>query len=133
MKLNHQLLDQEPAITEFQIPAFEDLFGQPLAGATHWADLKWFRPVSVTGGKMSMLIVPIDDIYKMILEDSVLDRSLTRRDTKSGLLVVPKTHVCCGKYQVGNIYSLGGYIHGIMDGNLADSGLIQDVGQIALM
>lgn len=50
---------------------------------------------------MSMLIVQIDDIYK-IVEDSVLDRSLTRRETKSGLLVVPETHICCGKYQVGD-------------------------------
>jgi hypothetical protein len=45
MKLIHQLLDQEPAMAEFQMSAFGDLSGQPVVGATHWTDFKWFRPV----------------------------------------------------------------------------------------
>jgi hypothetical protein len=106
VKRIQRLLDQEPAINEFQMSVFEDLMVNRLSTLLIGLTLNGLGQFSVTGGKMPMLIVQIDDIYK-IVEDSVLDRSLTRRETKSGLLVVPETHICCGKYQVGNIYSLG--------------------------
>jgi hypothetical protein len=99
-----------PRSTEFQISAFKDLFGQSVVGATHWTDFKWFWPGFRDWWQdvNAYCTVQIDHIYKMIVEDSVLDRSLPRRDTKSGLLVVPETHICGGKYQVGNIYCLSG-------------------------
>ena len=81
-----------------------------------------------------MLIVQIDDIYKMILEDSVLDRSFTRKETKSWIIGSTKDPYMLRKISSDKYILLGAaYIHGMMDGDLADSGLIQDVEQIALM
>jgi hypothetical protein len=134
MKLIHRLLDQEPAITGFQIPAFEDLFSQPLVGATHWADFKWFRPVfsywwQDLNAHCTNRRHLQDDIRRFCVGPLFYEKG-----DKVWIIGSTKDPYMLRKISSDKYILLGAvYIHGRMDGDLADSGLIQDVEQIALM
>jgi hypothetical protein len=134
VKRIQRLLDQEPAINEFQMSAFEDLFGQPVVDATHWTDFKWFRPVfsywwQDVNARCTNRRHLQDDSRRFCvgsLSYEVGDEIWIIGSTKDPYLL---REIPSGKYIL-----LGAvYIHEIMDGNLADNGLLQGIEQIALV
>jgi hypothetical protein len=134
MNVFHLLFDQEPETSEFQMSAFESLFGESIIGATHWTDFEWFRS-------------SFSDWWKDVNAHCGTRRQF--QDNDGRLCVGPLSSekgdeiwIIGGApepYLLRNIsngnYTVVGqvYIHGIMDGELADMGLLQDVEQITLV
>jgi hypothetical protein len=129
-----QLFDQEPETSEFQMSTFETYFGESIVGATHWTDFEWFRPefsdwwqdVNAHCGNRRQFQ---DNDGRLCIGPLS-----SEKDDEIWIIGGAPEPYLLRKLSTGE-YSVVGqvYIHGIMDGELADMGLLEDAEQIILV
>jgi hypothetical protein len=134
MELINQLFEQELATSGFQMSAFEGFFGESIVGATYWTDFEWFRPV-------------FNDWWQDVNAHCSSRRHLQDNDSRFCVgplssekgdeiwIIGGAPELYLLRYVSNWKYMVAGqvYIHGIMDGELVDMGLLEDVEQIALI